>query len=115
MYCEQGIKPYRKEPLEYQCVKCKQRWFEGNPAPNCAAMQPVTVTEEAKPASVPAADLLPGEPFFTLRASDLLAPYLVERWAAAAEAHGCDPKKVRAARETALEMSGWGGVRGYPA
>lgn len=59
-------------------------------------------------------DLAPNEPFFVLRASDLLADYLVERWAMNAESHGCDPKTVQAARTKAGEMRAWAGERRYP-
>ena len=58
--------------------------------------------------------LAPNEPFFVLRASDLLADYLVEAWARNAETHGCDPKKVAAAREKAREMRAFS-PRRYPA
>lgn len=58
--------------------------------------------------------LQPDEPFFILRASDLLADWLVERWAMNAETQGCHPDKVRAAREKAGEMRAWAGERKYP-
>ena len=53
------------------------------------------------------------EPTFTLYASDLLAADLVEKWASHAEQHGCDPKRVRAARDKANEMRGFSS-RSYP-
>jgi hypothetical protein len=54
-----------------------------------------------------------GEPFFVLRGSDLLAAYLVEKWASNAEAQGTNPATVQAARETALRMQSWPN-RKYP-
>lgn len=57
--------------------------------------------------------LQPNEPFFVLRAQDLLAPHLVEQWAMNAEKQGCDPAKVQEARRCALHMMAWKG-RKYP-
>lgn len=57
--------------------------------------------------------LAPNEPFFVLRAQDLLAPHQVEQWAMNAEKSGCDPAKVLEARRTALDMMSWRG-RKYP-
>ncbi len=69
-------------------------------------MKTETPTESSKEES--------SEPIFTLYASDLLSDYLVEEWARKAEMHGCDPKRVRAARDKAAEMRGWA-KRAYPA
>lgn len=51
--------------------------------------------------------LKPGEPFFVLRAQDLLAPILVDQWAAMAKAGGTPQAKVDEARATADAMAGW--------
>ena len=58
-------------------------------------------------------DLAPNEPFFVLRASDLLADYLVEVWARNAETQGCNAKTVQAARMKAAEMKKFS-PRRYP-
>ena len=73
-------------------------------------------TATAKPEDVirTALGLQSGEPFFVLSASDLLADYLVEQWAKNAEIHGCNPKRVHAARCKAQEFRSWP-KRAYPA
>lgn len=119
------------------CVKCGTTWVHGTTAPTCAsnslgaataAFLPLesheTFTGEQimKAAEVPHSalldpvirDLASDEPFFVLRASDLLADYLVEQWARNAESHGCDPKRVQGAREKARSMRAWT-KRAYPA
>lgn len=58
--------------------------------------------------------LHPNEPFFVLRAQDLLAPTLIEDWCRRARAQGCDPKKIESALKVAREMTGWGGSKKYP-
>ncbi len=47
------------------------------------------------------------EPFFVLRAQDVLADDLVIFWADMAEAQGCNPKKVQEARDIAIAMKQW--------
>jgi len=51
--------------------------------------------------------LLPGEPFFLLRAQDLLAPILLRIWADLARIHGASADKVGGAREIANQMEDW--------
>lgn len=109
------------------CVKCNGTWTAGTPLPACSAMGAGAATTAKKEMSD---EMIQGltatsdrfiserdlsfEPTFTLYASDLLAGYLVEEWARKAEQHGCDPKRVRAAREKAQEFRAWAGERGYP-
>jgi hypothetical protein len=49
----------------------------------------------------------PLEPFFVLRAQDVLASGLVELWAKMAEEGGTDRMKVAEARNTAIMMRQW--------
>lgn len=51
--------------------------------------------------------LAPGEPYFILRAQDLLAPEHIESWAIEAELNGCPPAKVAEARAIAKDMRNW--------
>lgn len=48
-----------------------------------------------------------GEPYFVLRAQDLLAPELIEAWAIEAELNGCPRGKVADARAIAAAMRKW--------
>lgn len=57
------------------------------------------------------AKLEPGEPFFVLRARDLLAADLVEKWAIQASGVGCDHDKVLEAQDCAERMRNWPGRR----
>lgn len=52
-------------------------------------------------------NMTPGEPLFTLRAQDVLAPAIVEAWADQAEAGGAPESKVNEARILANEMRQW--------
>ena len=47
------------------------------------------------------------EPVFVLRAQDIHAADLVEKWAIWAAAGGCDPDKVQEAHAIAAEMRNW--------
>lgn len=49
------------------------------------------------------------EPLFVLRAQDMLAPYVVEVWAAEAARFGVGAEKVAAARRLAGMMRDWPG------
>jgi hypothetical protein len=51
--------------------------------------------------------LAPGEPYFILRAQDMLAPEHVESWAIEAELNGCPTAKVADARAIAKAMRAW--------
>jgi hypothetical protein len=51
--------------------------------------------------------LAPDEPYFVLRAQDLLAPELVEAWAVEAALNGCAEDKVADARAIAAAMRKW--------
>lgn len=51
--------------------------------------------------------LVDGEPYFVLRAQDMLAPELVEAWAVEAELNGCPKGKVADARAIAAAMRKW--------
>jgi hypothetical protein len=51
--------------------------------------------------------LAPGEPYFVLRAQDVLAPELIEAWAIEAELNDCHPTKVSNARAIASAMRKW--------
>lgn len=115
------------------CAKCGTTWTDGTPAPACStggaskalsgdtqeylktrigdSVDPAAI--QAIPQNMVLVDVAPNEPFFILRASDLLADYLVEQWAKNAESHGCDPRKVKAARDKANEFRAWPGRR-YP-
>lgn len=53
------------------------------------------------------ANLEPGEPSFTLRGQDILAPSIVDEWAKRAEAAGVSAELVAAARERAEAMRRW--------
>jgi hypothetical protein len=53
------------------------------------------------------AKVKPGEPFFTLRAQDLLAPWAVRQWAARAQENGTPQEKIDAALALAAEMEEW--------
>lgn len=53
------------------------------------------------------ANLLPGEPSFTLRGQDILAPGIVEDWAKKAEKLGVSPERVKEARDVAEAMRKW--------
>ena len=53
------------------------------------------------------------EPVFVLRGQDVLAPDLVDLWAARAQVNGCGPEKVAGARELAAKMRAWA-PRKYP-
>lgn len=123
--CEPLLDPaynHRGGPREFTCVKCGTNWTDGTPAPVCSAMEISIVREDivqrgpslSPEESKKAFDSLGLEPMFVLRASDLLSDYLVEEWARKAEAHGCDPKRVKAARDKAAEMRTWP-ERRYPA
>jgi hypothetical protein len=59
------------------------------------------------------AKLKPGEPFFVLRAQDILASAGVRVWAARAKASGTPEHKVIEAIRTADEMEKWE-PRKYP-
>ena len=122
------------------CAKCGTSWAHGTLAPTCNSTGTATavfipldqktftkgeIVESAGaveawqiPSSVlmdpVIRDLGRTEPFFILRASDLLADYLVEVWARNAETNGCDAKKVAAAREKAREFRAFS-PRRYPA
>ncbi len=48
-----------------------------------------------------------GEPTFTLRAKDILAPQIVEEWANLLELHSGSPKKAEEARMIAVQMREW--------
>lgn len=47
------------------------------------------------------------EPVFALRAQDIHAADLVEKWAIWAAAGGCDPDKAQEAHAIAAEMRNW--------
>jgi hypothetical protein len=49
----------------------------------------------------------PDEPVFILRAQDVFAAHLVERWAELAASAGCNHIKVREAKIVAAEMCAW--------
>lgn len=49
----------------------------------------------------------PGEPIFTLRAQDKLAPIVVRIWASLAEAHGSPGMKIAEGHLAAAEMLAW--------
>ncbi|MCC6948637.1 MAG: hypothetical protein IT539_12795 [Bradyrhizobiaceae bacterium] len=51
--------------------------------------------------------LAAGEPYFVLRAQDMLAPELIEAWAVEAELNGCPRGKVAEARAIAAAMRKW--------
>lgn len=53
------------------------------------------------------AKLHPDEPYFVLRAQDDLAADMVFRWATQASLLGCDPDKVREAKDISEAMSKW--------
>lgn len=121
LYCERDT---TKEGNH--CIKCGQSWDNGVPLPGCTAMAFVPVITSTKvevlhaesihPDIIPTPNQTAGlEPTFTLRASDLLADYLVEEWARKAEQHGCSPARVKAARDKANDMRAWAGKRAYPA
>lgn len=116
------------------CVRCGNSWPHNSIPPDCprdgamvgfipakdqsfrdGAIVGTNIVETPKNPIQAILGLQPDEPFFVLRASDLLADYLVEEWARKAEQHGCDPKRVRAAREKAQEFRAWAGERRYPA
>ena len=52
-------------------------------------------------------DLLPGEPTFTLRAMDLLAPWAVRQWAFRAQESGIPQAQIDTALALAAEMEEW--------
>lgn len=55
------------------------------------------------------------EPLFVLRANDLTAPDLVERWAALAAASGqCPLEKIQGALAAAKAMREWTGPKKMP-
>ncbi len=113
------------------CVKCGGTWVTGTPLPACDAAnsfvpapepvgikvaEPATMQSSGNPEDVLrlALGLQSDEPFFILRGSDLLADWLVERWAMNAESQGCNAKTVQAAREKARAIRAWP-ERKYPA
>jgi hypothetical protein len=51
--------------------------------------------------------LKPGEPHFTLRGQDMLAPGIVLEWAKRAEAMGVDAGMIKEARAVAEAMQRW--------
>lgn len=51
--------------------------------------------------------LQPGEPFFVLRAQDMLAPFVVRYWAEVARLEGIPEEKYIEALATADEMEKW--------
>lgn len=51
--------------------------------------------------------LAPGEPYFVLRAQDMLAAEHIEAWAFEAELNGCPSEKVAEARRIAAAMRDW--------
>lgn len=53
------------------------------------------------------AKLDPAEPYFVLRAQDMLAAELIEAWAIEAELNGCPARKVADARAIAETMRRW--------
>lgn len=57
--------------------------------------------------TTPLAPLLDGEPIFTLRAQDRLAPTAVMAWASEAEYHQCAVDKSNGARTIATQMLAW--------
>jgi hypothetical protein len=57
--------------------------------------------------------LKPGEPFFVLRAQDMLSSGLVHEWVTLARRMGCPESKVQGARNIAIAMEAWQG-RKYP-
>lgn len=54
------------------------------------------------------------EPYFLLRGQDVISPSLVRLWADFAELHGVDVEKVAKAREVALHMDHWEGLKKKP-
>lgn len=52
-------------------------------------------------------DFHPGEPIFILRATDPLAPSLIEEYAARAEGAGCAPEFITQAMDHAQRMRKW--------
>ena len=115
------------------CVRCGNSWLHNAMPPLCPRDGAMVGFIPAKDQSFGGSEILAAdvvetpknpiqailglqtdEPFFILRGSDLLADCLVELWARNAETHGCDPKKVRAAREKAQEFRAWP-QRRYPA
>ena len=56
--------------------------------------------------------LKPGEPFFVLRAQDLLAPEIVREWATRAHTAGTPREKVIEAFETSKRMEEWAAANG---
>lgn len=73
----------------YECVDCGRDVYY---------LPPVDCYEKGK---------ANGEPVFTLRAKDKLAPGIIEIWADLAAKHGADPEKVAEARQIAAEMREW--------
>ena len=98
------------------CIKCNGTWTAGTPLPACRvanaeAFSAKEIVDDLQrridEPSTTAAGVAPNEPTFVLRASDLLADYLVDMWARNAETQGCNAKTVQAAREKAREMRAW--------
>jgi hypothetical protein len=53
------------------------------------------------------AKLAPDEPYFLVKATDLLAPVITELWASLAALRGAGSRKVEEARECAAAMRRW--------